>query len=310
MFTEHLLGDRKAPFAPIAKHIAHKHVSLGITAEQYTIVGRHLLGAVREVLGQAVTDEAHAAWDEVYWLLACQLIAAEARLYQQGDIDPAQPWRPWRVAKRIDDADDAATFTLVPDDDGPVPDFRPGQYVSVMVTLPDGRRQPRQYSLSQGPGRGSLRITVRRVRGENGAPDGEVSDRLHEHVHTDDVLLLGPPAGDLTLDSGDVPVVLVSGGCQPIASTPRSSGPECSTPRRCPRSRTGRLVTVRRRVRRRIQQRQHRLPPGCGRRWCRGPGSTPGPARCASRRSGCRPARSPSPGSARGGLRGHRVLLA
>lgn len=39
----------------ILSRIAHKHVSLGITADQYTLVGRHLLAAVAEVLCDAVT---------------------------------------------------------------------------------------------------------------------------------------------------------------------------------------------------------------------------------------------------------------
>jgi len=56
------------------------HVSLGIRPEQYTIVGHHLLAAVGEVLGNAVTPAVAEAWDEVYWLFATQLVAEEARL--------------------------------------------------------------------------------------------------------------------------------------------------------------------------------------------------------------------------------------
>ncbi|MFD7659364.1 globin domain-containing protein [Actinosynnema sp. NPDC059797] len=219
-FAGHLLDADAGSFDPIAERIAHKHVSLGIRAEQYPVVGRHLMAAVGEVLGDAVTPEVAAAWDEVYWLLACRLIAAEARLYQRGGIDPATVWRRWRVAKRQEEAVDAVSFTLVPDDGGEVPDFAPGQYVSVAVELPDGRRQPRQYSLSQGPGRGSLRITVRRVRGAGGTPDGAVSNHLHDHVHADDTLLLGPPAGENTLEPGTGPVLLVSAG---IGITPAAS---------------------------------------------------------------------------------------
>ncbi|EHK87674.1 oxidoreductase FAD/NAD(P)-binding domain-containing protein [Saccharomonospora azurea SZMC 14600] len=211
-FAEYLVGERQADFTPIAERVAHKHVSLGVQPAQYTIVGRYLLGAVAKVLGDAVTDEVRAAWDEVYWLCACHLIAAEAQLYQRGEVESTSPWRDWRVAKRVAEAEDTVSFTLVPDDGGPVPAFRPGQYVSVAVTLPDGRRQPRQYSLSQGPGRGSLRITVRRVRGADGAPDGRVSNHLCDRVAADDILQVGPVAGDVVLDQGDDPVVLVSAG--------------------------------------------------------------------------------------------------
>ncbi|WIY00754.1 globin domain-containing protein [Amycolatopsis mongoliensis] len=219
-FAGHLLDEDAVPFDRIAERIAHKHVSLGIRAGQYPIVGHHLLTAVGTVLGDAVTPEIAAAWHEVYWLLACRLIAAEARLYQRGDLDPEHLWRRWRVAKRLDEAVDAVSFTLVPDGGAAVPDFAPGQYVSVAVDLPGGRRQLRQYSLSHGPGRGSLRITVRRVRGRDGAPDGAVSHHLHDHVTEDQTLLLGPPAGETTLAPGDGPVLLVSAG---IGITPMAA---------------------------------------------------------------------------------------
>ncbi|HEX7304724.1 globin domain-containing protein [Lentzea sp.] len=217
-YAQHLLDG--TPFGPIADRIAHKHVSLGVRPGQYPIVGVHLIGAVATVLGDAVTPAVAAAWEEVYWLFAVSLIAAEARLFQAAGVTPDALWRPWRVAKRNDEAVDTASFTLVPDDGGPVPTFEPGQYVSVAVDLPDGHRQPRQYSLSQAPERSELRITVRRVRGSGGAPAGAVSNFLHDHVRTDDILLLGPPSGEVTLDHGNRPVVLISAG---IGITPMLS---------------------------------------------------------------------------------------
>ena len=61
------LIDPSAPsFQHVLRRIAHKHVSLGIRPEQYTIVAHHLLTAVGEVLGDAVTAEVAAAWTEVY----------------------------------------------------------------------------------------------------------------------------------------------------------------------------------------------------------------------------------------------------
>ena len=41
-FGEHLLGERDIPFSQVFERITHKHVSLGVRPEQYTIVGRHL----------------------------------------------------------------------------------------------------------------------------------------------------------------------------------------------------------------------------------------------------------------------------
>ena len=45
------LVDPDAPsFRPVMQRIAHKHVSLGIRPEQYSIVGHNLMAAVAEVV--------------------------------------------------------------------------------------------------------------------------------------------------------------------------------------------------------------------------------------------------------------------
>ncbi len=157
------LIDPQAPsFAHVMRRIAYKHISLGIRPEQYTIVGHHLLAAVGEVLGEAVTPEVAAAWDEVYWLFATQLVAEEARLYQQAGVDPARPLRPYRVVRRIEETHDVVSFVLEPIDGGELPAIEPGQYVSVFVDLPDGNRQPRQYTVSSTALGTRLQITVSR----------------------------------------------------------------------------------------------------------------------------------------------------
>jgi nitric oxide dioxygenase len=57
-----------------------------------------------------------------------------------------------------------------------------------------------------------LQITVRRVRGTNGAPDGRVSGYLHDHVKLGDVLDVSAPAGDFVLTPTDAPLLLASAG--------------------------------------------------------------------------------------------------
>ncbi|CAL9666333.1 globin domain-containing protein [Streptomyces sp. enrichment culture] len=191
--------------------IAHKHASLGITPDQYAIVHRHLMAAVVDVLGDAVTPEVARAWDEVYWLMAHALIALEARLYAQRGVEEGDVWRSMEILDRVEESTDALSLVLGPADDRPLVPFRPGQYVSVQVELPDGARQIRQYSLSAAPGRSGWRITVKRVRG-GGLPDGEVSSWLHANARKGDVLRVSLPAGDLTLTEHDGPLLLASAG--------------------------------------------------------------------------------------------------
>lgn len=210
-FAVQLIDPDAPDFTPVMQRIAHKHVSLGITAPEYTIVGKHLLEAVGTVLGDAVTPEVAAAWDEVYWLFATALIAEEAKLYALGGTDPEQPWRAYRVAERIEESDDVFSLLLAPVS-GDVPEYRTGQYVAISVELPSGERQPRQYTISSGPRGDALRVTIKRVAGENGAPDGLVSNWLWEHAVPGTALDVSQPAGDVVLDDADTPLVLVSAG--------------------------------------------------------------------------------------------------
>jgi nitric oxide dioxygenase len=73
---------------PVVVRIMHKHVSVGVRAEHYPIVGRHLLGAIAEVLGEAATPALLAAWQEAYDSLARLFIDAERALYASAAIEP------------------------------------------------------------------------------------------------------------------------------------------------------------------------------------------------------------------------------
>ena len=210
-FAVQLLDPDAPDFTPVLQRIAHKHVSLGIKAPEYTIVGRYLMGAIGKVLGDAVTPEVAAAWDEVYWLFATALIAEEAKLYAQAGTDPEQPWRPYRVVERFEESDEVFSLLLAPVS-GQIPSHRTGQYVAIAVDVPGGTRQPRQYTISSGPRGDSLRVTIKRVRGVNGTPDGQVSGWLHENAQPGTILDVSQPAGDVVLDESDSPVVLVSAG--------------------------------------------------------------------------------------------------
>ncbi|GGT73908.1 globin domain-containing protein [Streptomyces lateritius] len=206
------------PDALLAR-IAHKHASLGVTSEQYKIVHRHLFDAIAEVLGDAVTPEVAAAWDEVYWLMANALIAIETRLYQEAGGAEGDVRRRMEIVERRGETPDVVSFLLRPADGRPVPSFRPGQYAGVQVELPDGARQIRQYSLSSAPDRSHWRISVKRLR-EAAGPDGEVSSWLHAHARPGDELTVSAPFGDLVLPEGDGPLLLASAG---IGNTPMLS---------------------------------------------------------------------------------------
>ncbi|MFH8590413.1 globin domain-containing protein [Streptomyces rimosus] len=217
-FATHLVEHPDERPDAMLERIAHKHASLGVRADQYPIVREHLFAAIAEVLGDAVTEEVAAAWDEVYWLMANALIALEERLYAAAGTPGGDVWREYRVTGRFQETDDVATFVVQPVDGRPLPASRPGQYVSVQVELPDGARQIRQYSLSGQPDAG-LQFSVKRVTGDAaGSPAGEVSNYLHDHVQGGEVLRVSAPFGDVVLDEGDRPLLFASAGigCTPM----------------------------------------------------------------------------------------------
>ncbi|ROR91011.1 nitric oxide dioxygenase [Nocardioides aurantiacus] len=216
--------DGRDPVEVLAR-IAHKHASLGITEDQYLIVHEHLLVAIGEVLGDAVTPEVAAAWDEVYWHMAGALVTIENRLYADAGVAHADVWRTLVLRRCRQESPDTVSFMPGAADHSVLPPARPGQYVSVQVTLPDGARQIRQirqYSLtgSTDPQEWGIRVKAappgRAVDGTT-TPAGQVSNVLHDNLIEGRRIRASMPFGELVLEDSDRPLVLISAG---IGATP------------------------------------------------------------------------------------------
>lgn len=210
------IDDLGALSSAVAR-MADKHVSLGIQPEQYPIVGQHLIAAVAEVLGDAVTPAVAEAWTNAYNMLANILIDAEKGLYSS--FKGWDDWRKFRIEKKIAESDEITSFYLVPSDGKPLPSYRPGQYVSLRLWVKElGCMQPRQYSLSEDPaqtGGKYYRIGVKKEAGEEAGIPGLISNRLHKEYNVGDEVDLTHPCGLFYLDEEapkNSPVVLVSAG--------------------------------------------------------------------------------------------------
>lgn len=68
---------------PAVEKIGKTHVNLNVKPEHYPIVGKYLLGAIKEVLGDAATDEILTAWGEAYGVIADIFIKVEADMYNK-----------------------------------------------------------------------------------------------------------------------------------------------------------------------------------------------------------------------------------
>lgn len=206
--------------------IAQKHCSLGIQPEHYPIVGKYLLIAVKDVLGDAVTDQVAAAWGEAYGFLADIFINREAAIYQEQASAPGG-WNGFRrfvVERKVPESENVTSFYLVPADGSTPASFKPGQYITVQIDHPATPTSPRNYSLSDRPGLKHYRISVKREDSFSpSVPEGLISNYLHDHVNKGDQLKIGPPCGEFVLDPVKAsvrPIVLLSGG---IGITPMLS---------------------------------------------------------------------------------------
>lgn len=210
--------DHLETLTPAIELIAQKHCSLGIQPEHYPIVGKHLLAAIQDVMGDDATDEIIDAVAEAYGLLAEICIGRESRIYEEQRSKPGG-WNGYRrlvVERKVAESQVVASFYLKPDDDQPLPDYLPGQYITIKIDHPTIPTSPRNYSLSDRPGSGYFRISVKREpRLVDHAPDGLISNYLHDSVNQGEGLDVGPPCGEFTLDPATVdgrPVVLLAGG--------------------------------------------------------------------------------------------------
>ncbi|MNQ23499.1 Flavohemoprotein [compost metagenome] len=204
------------------KSIGNKHVSLNIAPEQYDIVGNHLIGSIKEVLGDLATTELIEAWTCAYQELAQIMIGIEAEMYQK-TTNKKGGWKGWRtfvIAKIVKESEEINSFYLKPEDNKEIADFYPGQYISVSTFIPElGHKQPRQYSLSSHSNNEYYRISVKKEIGKT-TPDGIVSNTLH-NKKVGDSIEVSAPAGVFFADpEAKNPLVLVSGG---VGLTPMMS---------------------------------------------------------------------------------------
>lgn len=202
--------------APVIRRINEKHRAIGIRPDQYPIVGETLLEAVKDVLGEAASDEILDAWGQAYGYIADLFIQAEQELYEttKSQTGGWEGYRRFIVDKKEKESEEITSFYLKPEDGGPIASYQAGQYLTLKVEIPgETYTHIRHYSLSEAAGKNYYRISVKREDEGHNNPEGIVSHYLHEQVQVGDVLLASAPAGDFVLQQpNDLPIVLISGG--------------------------------------------------------------------------------------------------
>ncbi|MGG5254398.1 NO-inducible flavohemoprotein [Neobacillus sp. SM06] len=207
---------------PILERIGEKHRSLQIKPEHYPIVGENLLAAIKEILGEAATNEIMDAWADAYHVISDVFIRMEDKMYKMTEAQPGgwAGFRDFVIDRKVKESDVITSFYLKPKDGKAIAKFIPGQYITLKAEI-GGEKYThlRQYSLSDRPGLDYYRISVKREDPpEEGLPPGVVSTYLHNHVNEGDNISISAPAGDFYLDQeSNLPLILISGG---VGQTP------------------------------------------------------------------------------------------
>lgn len=210
--------DNLEAIVPAVLQIAHKHRSLGILPEHYPIVGKYLLAAIKEVLGDAATDEILGAWGEAYGVIADIFISVEEDLYKAAEADGG--WRMFKdftIVKKVEESALITSLYLAPKDGAALPAYKAGQYISIRTAVPaEEFLMNRQYTVT-GVEDNAYRISVKRE--SEVTPSGVVSNFLHA-ANVGAPIEVSVPAGLFTLTDDTTPVLFIAGG---VGVTPLQS---------------------------------------------------------------------------------------
>lgn len=128
-----------------------------------------------------------------------------------------QDWHNFVVTRKVKESKEITSFYLEPEDKKEIPNFQPGQYLTIKLEVP-GQKKPaiRTYTLSDYTEPCEhYRLSIKREQRPEGqdVPDGLVSNFMHDRVQKETVIAAKPPSGKFFLDVHDpLLAVLVSNG--------------------------------------------------------------------------------------------------
>jgi hypothetical protein len=122
-------------------------------------------------------------------------------------------WRTFQIKKLVRETASTTSVYLAPQDELDLPEYRPGQFLTIKVMLPNQPApQIRCYSLSGPPQASLYRITVKDIHGQ-AVSSGGVSHFINWRWAVGDTIEVKAPGGDFYLDlQRREPAILLAGG--------------------------------------------------------------------------------------------------
>ncbi|AFY75096.1 flavodoxin reductase family protein [Synechococcus sp. PCC 7502] len=128
-----------------------------------------------------------------------------------------QDWREFKVNRKVKESDGITSFYLIPNDGESIPNFIPGQFLTIKLDIPDQSKPAiRTYSLSdysQPPKYYRLSIKREPAPSDMIVPPGIASNFMHDHIQEGSIILAKPPTGKFIIDvNSSNPAILISNG--------------------------------------------------------------------------------------------------
>ena len=128
-----------------------------------------------------------------------------------------QDWRNFVVERKVKESAEITSFYLKPQDSEKLPDFKPGQFLTIKLDI---REQPRPvirtYSLSDYNSTNNYyRLSIKKEAAPKDldVPAGVASNFMHDVIEEGSIIQCKPPNGKFFIDvESSVPAVLISNG--------------------------------------------------------------------------------------------------
>ena len=144
-----------------------------------------------------------------------------------------QDWRDFKIVNKKPESKEITSFYFQPVDGGELPNYKPGQYLTIQLDIPDQPRAViRTYSLSDYfPSGDYYRLSIKREGSPKGldVPPGVASNFMHDRIQEGSVIPCKPPKGKFFLEvDNSIPAILISNGVgiTPMISMAKACGAE------------------------------------------------------------------------------------
>jgi nitric oxide dioxygenase len=208
-FAENL--DNLEVMTPQMARISSKHRAILVKPEHYPIVGKYLMQAIKDYLGDKATPEMMAAWQALYNLIAETFINKEKELYAQlGSDERDKGFVPFTIVKKDKIASGPiVAVTLARQDGGKLFGYTAGQYVTLRIEK-DGVQHNGHYPLIE-PFNGYT-YSVAFKQGNDVDQNSIVSEEIMHNRAVGGTILASAPAGSFKLAGDAKNNLFISGG--------------------------------------------------------------------------------------------------